>query len=154
MASFFRGIALTSVLSLVLLLAGGASAGAAGGAELAIGGYDPVAYFTEGKATRGSPEIEHEWDEHRYRFARVEHRELFKADPARYAPQFANYCAMALTRGEVIVANPEHWLISSGKLYIFGAPSGVGAFPRDLTGNIDKANRNRDLIEKPGGKTR
>ncbi len=66
---------------------------------LAIKGYDPVAYFTVGKPARGLPEIEYEWDEHRYRFSRAEHRELFKADPVRYAPQFANFCAMALTRG-------------------------------------------------------
>ena len=50
-------------------------------------GYDPVAYFTFGKPTHGLPEFEYEWDEHRYRFARAEHLELFKADPVRYAPQ-------------------------------------------------------------------
>ena len=56
---------------------------------LAIKGYDPVAYFSIGKPVPGLPEFEYEWDEHRYRFARAEHRELFKADPVRYAPQFA-----------------------------------------------------------------
>ena len=62
---------------------------------------DPVAYFTIGKpCARACPEIEYEWDEHRYRFSRAEHRELFKADPVRYAPQFANFCAMALSMGE------------------------------------------------------
>ena len=66
------------------------------------------------------PEIEYEWDEQRYRFLRAEHRELFKADPLRYAPQFAKFCAMALTRGELDEADPENWLISDGKLYIFG----------------------------------
>ena len=96
---------------------------------LAIKGYDPVAYFTVGKPTRGLPEIEYEWDEHRYRFASAEHRELFKADPVRYAPQFGNFCAMALTRGELDEANPENWLISEGKLYIFGKPIGPAAVP-------------------------
>ena len=96
---------------------------------LAIKGYDPVAYFTVGSPTRGLPEIEYEWDEHRYRFSRAEHRELFKADPVRYAPQFANFCAMALTRGEIVEANPENWLISEGKLYIFGKPSGTETVP-------------------------
>src|SRR5262245_50547494 len=74
---------------------------------LAINGYDPVAYFTIGRPERGLPEIEFEWDEHRYRFTRAEHRALFKADPVRYAPQFGNFCAMALTRGELEEANPE-----------------------------------------------
>ena len=115
---------------------------------LAINGYDPVAYFTVGSPVRGMPEIEYEWDEHLYRFSRAEHRELFKADPVRYAPQFANFCAMALTRGELVEADPESWLISEGKLYIFGKPIGPDLFQRDLAGNIIKANQNRALIQK------
>jgi hypothetical protein len=115
---------------------------------LAIKGYDPVAYFTIGSPAHGMPEIEYEWDEYRYRFSRLEHRELFKADPVRYAPQFANFCAMALTRGELHEADPENWLISDGKLYIFELPIGLGRFQQDLAGNIIRANQNRALIQK------
>jgi hypothetical protein len=115
---------------------------------LAIKGYDPVAYFTIGKPALGLPEIEYEWDEHRYRFSSAEHRELFKADPVRYAPQFANFCAMALTRGEIHEANPEYWLIRDGKLYIFGIAAGPDRFRRSLTENVLKANQNRALLPK------
>jgi hypothetical protein len=123
---------------------------AAEAAPLAIQGYDPVAYFTDGKPTQGLPEIEYVWDEHRYRFSSAKHRELFKADPVRYAPQFGNFCAMALSRGEIVVANPENWLISDGKLYIFGKPAPFGPvlFQQDLAANIAKANENRPLIPK------
>jgi hypothetical protein len=116
---------------------------------LAIKGYDPVAYFTIGSPTRGLPEIEYQWDEQRYRFASAEDRELFKADPVRYAPQFGNYCAMALAEGDLVEANPEYWLISEGKLYIFGkpAPMGPAMFQQDLAANIAKANKNRALIQ-------
>jgi YHS domain-containing protein len=112
---------------------------------LAIKGYDPVSYF---KAVVGKPDIEYEWDEQRYRFVSAEHRELFKADPVRYAPQFANFCAMALARGEVHEANPEFWLVFGGKLYLFGGPSGWERFRQDPDGNIPKANDNRDLVRK------
>jgi hypothetical protein len=117
---------------------------------LAIRGYDPVAYFTLGHPERGLPEIEFEWDELRYRFARPEHRALFKSDPVRYAPQFGNFCAMALTRGELDEANPENWLISDGKLYVFGKapPMGPALFQQDLPGNIARANEHRALIER------
>jgi hypothetical protein len=115
---------------------------------LAIRGYDPVAYFTVGKPVLGLPQFEYEWDEHRYRFSRAEHRQLFKADPVRYAPQFANFCAMALTRGEVHEANPEYWLISDGKLYIFGWAAGPERFQKDLAGNVVKANRNWPFIQR------
>ena len=117
---------------------------------LAIEGYDPVAYFTDGKPTRGLPEFEFQWDEHRYRFASAENRELFKADPVRYAPQFGNYCAMALALGKIVTANPEHWLVSDNKLYIFGspAPKGPELFQKDLAVNITKANENRPILPK------
>lgn len=117
---------------------------------LAIQGYDPVAYFTLGKPTRGLAELEYEWDEHRYRFSTAEHRDLFKADPVRYAPQFGNFCAMALSIGQVVVANPENWLISEGKLYVFGkpAPEGPVLFQKDLATNISKAHGQKPILPK------
>jgi len=111
-------------------------------------GYDPVSYFTDGKPTRGFPEIEYEWDGLRYRFARAEHRELFKAEPVRYAPQFGNFCAMALSKGELVEADPENWLISDGKLYVFGKSVGPDLFRKDLASNVTKANQNRTLLPK------
>jgi hypothetical protein len=120
----------------------------AGGRTLAIKGYDPVAYFKLGKPTLGLPEFEYEWDEHRYRFSSAEHRDLFKADPLRYAPQFANFCTMALTRGKVVEANPEYWLISGGNLFVFSQPLGPELFQQALVENLNKATQNRALIHK------
>src|SRR5216683_7029285 len=138
----------------VLLLAGSTVATArqsvARDMPLAIKGYDPVAYFTDGMPKRGLPDFEYQWDEHRYRFASAEHRDLFKADPVRYAPQFGNYCAMALALGKVVTANTEHWLVSDNKLYVFGspAPKGPELFQKDLAGNITKANQNRSILPR------
>ena len=129
-----------------LLLAVALHSAAAENFPLAIKGYDPVAYFMFGKPTPGLPSIEYEWDERRYRFSSEEHRELFKADPVRYAPQFAQFCAMALSRGEVVEANPEIWLIVDNNLYLFGKPTGPALFKQNLAENLAKANRNRELI--------
>jgi len=117
---------------------------------LAIKGYDPVAYFTDGHPVRGLSDFEYVWDDHVYRFASAEHRDMFKGDPVRYAPQFGNFCAMALAKGEVVVANPENWLISDGKLYVFGSPAPAGPvlFQKDLAGNIEKAKQNRPILPK------
>ena len=114
--------------------------------SVAIKGYDPVAYFTLGKPARGKQDISHVWDERRYHFVSSEHRELFKADPVRYAPQFPDFCAMSLARGEIEEANPEYWLISDGKLYMFGKPYGPGLFQKDLARNVATANQNRGII--------
>src|SRR5262249_32090024 len=67
--------------------------------RLAIGGYDPVAYFTDGQPLLGKPEFEHAWDGARYRFVSAQHMTLFRANPDRFAPQFAGSCAMAMSRG-------------------------------------------------------
>jgi YHS domain-containing protein len=109
-----------------------------------------VAYFTDGKPMRGMPEYEYQWNDHRYRFASEEHRDLFKADPVHYAPQFGNYCAMALALGKVVTADPQNWLISDNKLYVFGspAPKGPELFQKDLAGNITRANQNRSILPK------
>ncbi|HEX4556309.1 MAG TPA: YHS domain-containing (seleno)protein [Xanthobacteraceae bacterium] len=120
---------------------------AAEAAALAIKGYDPVAYFVDGRPVRGLPEIEYEWDEHRYRFSSAQHRDLFRADPVRYAPQFANFCAMSLAKGELVEADPESWLINADKLYIFGKREGPELFRQDLARNIAEANQNRPLIQ-------
>jgi YHS domain-containing protein len=134
----------------VAMLASAAPVAAGPDAPLAIKGYDPVAYFTIGKPTKGSPDIAYDWDDHRYLFANAEHRDRFKADPVKYAPQFGNYCAMALALGEVVVANPENWLISEGKLYVFGKPAPMGPvlFQKDLSANVVKANQNRPILPK------
>lgn len=140
-----------SMVRLLLALLFGAGIAPASGepVPIAIRGYDPVAYFTLGAPARGLPHLEYEWDEQRYRFSRPEHRELFKAAPARYAPQFANRCAMALTRGEIHEPHPEYWLISDGRLYLFGKRSGPELFKRDLARNVAKAREMDARIPKP-----
>jgi len=113
---------------------------------LAIKGYDPVAYFTMQRATPGVAQFEFEWDEHRWQFANAKHRDLFKADPVRYAPQFEAFCAVSLARGEVHEASPEYWLIIDDKLYLFGKAIGPELFRKDYKAMLEQANHNRGLL--------
>jgi hypothetical protein len=89
-------------------------------ARVVLKGHDPVAYFTDGKPVKGSPDISFEWDEGLYHFANAKNRDLFKADPDRYAPRFAGYCTGSMARGVRAEGNPEAWIIADGKLYVFG----------------------------------
>lgn len=107
---------------------------------LAIRGYDPVAYFTEGRASPGAAEFEYTWDGYRYRFVSAANLELFKADPLHYAPQFEGTCAMALVLGYQDEADPENWLISDNKLYLFKGTKGPSRFGAELPESIRKAN--------------
>ena len=114
--------------------------------SLAIKGYDRVAFFAAGRPMPGDPEIEVEQEGVHYRFSSEENREAFAEDPSRYVPQFGDYCAMALSKGELVEADPENWLIVDGKLYIFGKSIGAELFQQDLAANVQKANRNRALL--------
>ena len=87
-----RNALLLTAIATALPLVGVISPADAQEDPLAIKGYDPVAYFTDGKPVRGTADFEFEWDDRRWRFASAEHRDLFKASPVRYAPQFGNYC--------------------------------------------------------------
>ncbi len=86
-------------------------------AEVAIHGYDTVAYFTDGKPTKGKKELEYVWEDARWQFASDTNLELFKANPERYAPQFGGYCAGGLAVGEYANGDPELYTIVDGKLY-------------------------------------
>jgi YHS domain-containing protein len=90
--------------------------------KAAIGGYDTVAYFTQGKATKGSEKFAHLWDGKTWLFASEEHRALFAGNPDKYAPQFAGLCAASLAGGAKITADPTHFMISDGRLFLFGGP--------------------------------
>lgn len=85
---------------------------------VAVGGYDPVTYFTEGRPTRGSPEIVVEHGGATWRFASAANRKAFRADPAKYAPQFGGYCAWAVAEGYTAKGDPTAWSIVDGKLYL------------------------------------
>src|SRR3974390_3388548 len=62
---------------------------------IALQGYDPVAYFTDNKAVKGSPKFQSEHDGAKYFFANAQHKALFDADPPRYAPAYGGYCGYA-----------------------------------------------------------
>ena len=89
--------------------------------KLSISGYDPVAYFTDGKPVQGKPEFDYLWRRLRWRFVSAEHRDLFSRDPKHYAPQYDGYCAMGISEGKAAhkdTVDPEAWAIVDGKLYL------------------------------------
>jgi YHS domain-containing protein len=103
----------------------------AGEPRIALKGYDPVAYFTDERATIGDPQYQYEWDGAVYRFSSARHLALFRADPDRYLPQYNNWCAASVAKGEKVFGNPEWWLVVDGRLYLFGKPIGPGLMSND-----------------------
>ncbi|MGE0640590.1 MAG: YHS domain-containing (seleno)protein [Thermoanaerobaculia bacterium] len=85
---------------------------------LAIDGYDPVAYFLDGRPVEGKKEFATSWQGATWRFASAEHRDLFTAAPEKYAPQYGGYCAWAVSQGYTAGIDPDAWTVRNGKLYL------------------------------------
>lgn len=117
-AAQLAGPAVTSVGLVLTMLFSSAARGEE--ARLSISGYDPVAYFTDGKPVQGKSELEYLWHRLRWRFASVSHRDLFIKDPDRYTPQYDGYCAMGTSNDAAAhkdTVDPKAWAIIDGKLY-------------------------------------
>lgn len=83
----------------------------------AINGYDPVAFFTQGKAVKGSDSSTYQWNSATWYFVSKQHLDSFKATPERYAPQYGGYCAYGTAEGHKAPTKPETWTIENGRLY-------------------------------------
>jgi YHS domain-containing protein len=110
--------------------------------RIGLKGYDPVAYFTLSTPTRGVTEYQYVYDGVRYFFANAHHRDLFKANPERYAPQFGGSCAMNMSAGVRREADPTVWVISDGNLYVFAGSGGAERFRRDAAAAATRAAAN------------
>lgn len=111
--------------------------------RVVIKGYDPVAYFSDKRPVKGTPEIKYDWDDGRYLFANARHREMFAANPDRYAPQFGGYCTVGTSKGRKAEANPEMWMVVDGKLYVFASSKAKEIAEKDFAGTIALAKKNR-----------
>ena len=109
--------------------------------DVAIGGYDTVAYFTKGRPVKGEAAISYAWRDAKWHFASQDHRDMFAADPDQYVPEFGGFCSAAMTYGAIAKANPELWAIVDGKLYLNYDEYAYKVFHENLAENIAKADQ-------------
>ncbi len=115
--------------------------------DAAIGGTDPVAYFTEGKPVKGSDAYTAVYDDVTWKFASAENRDKFKANPAKYAPQYGGYCAFGASKGFKVPVIPDAWKIVDGKLYLNNSKAVQERFEADTQGIIHDATLNWEIIK-------
>jgi len=114
---------------------------------IALGGFDPVAYFVEAEAVRGKGEFEHGLAGAVWRFRNEGNRAAFAADPEVYMPRFGGYDPVAVARGVGVPGDPRLWLIVENRLYLFYTPEARTAFgdnPKDL---IEAAERSWPTVQ-------
>jgi len=122
--------------------------------KLSISGYDPVAYFTDGKPVQGKAEIEYLWHKLRWRFASSEHREMFTKDPDHYAPQYDGYCAMGVSNDDAAhkdTVDPAAWAIVDGKLYLVHNQYWLQVWQEKAEEHIKKANKDWEVVKNLAG---
>ncbi|AYV55270.1 YHS domain protein [Leptospira kmetyi] len=107
--------------------------------DLALNGYDPVAYFILGKPVEGKKEFSFRWKEADWRFSSAENLKLFRERPDQYAPQFGGYCAYGIAMGEKVSIDPNQWKIVDGKLYLNYDHDVQVLWEKDTSGWIQKA---------------
>jgi hypothetical protein len=98
---------------------------------LAIAGFDPVAYFTEGQALQGDGDFEQAFAGAVWRFRNEGNQAAFAADPAVYAPRFGGFDPAGVARGVPVPGNPQYWLIRDQSLYLFYSDDSKSEFLRD-----------------------
>jgi hypothetical protein len=149
LALFIRKLMMFGGFLLAVMLGWSATAGEAvnvDGENLAIKGYDPVAYFTESRPTRGLADFEHVWQDARWQFANAEHLALFAQDPEAYAPQYGGFCAGAMALGWKAPIDPEAWTIVDGRLFLNYSKGGRDNFAEDPEPEIAEADQNWEVL--------
>jgi len=109
--------------------------------NVAVSGYDSVAYFTQGKAVKGNSKFSTDYQGATWHFSSEQNLALFTQAPAQYAPQYGGYCAWAVAKNDVASSDPLAWRIIDNKLYLNYNLSIQAKWLKDPKNLIIKANK-------------
>jgi len=118
---------------------------------LAIDGYDTVAYFgleVDDKAVKGDPQFSYSYNGATWLFSSADNLELFKADPAKYAPAYNGYCAYAVARKRIAKTEPDAWSIVDGRLYLNYNQNIRSRWSKDIPGNLSNSEKHWPTVSQ------
>lgn len=119
-----------------------------GRSDTAILGYDPVAYFTDGKPVKGQDTLTFTYLGSKWKFASQAHLDLFKANPEKYAPQYGGYCAYGVAQDALVGIEPDKFKIIDGKLYLNYDADVQSKWLKDPAGYIKQADAKFEALLK------
>jgi YHS domain-containing protein len=105
-------------------------------------GYDPVAYFTQNKAVKGTAKYTANYQGATYYFSSSANRATFNRNPAKYTPQYGGFCANGMKNRQANDVDPTVFFILKGKLYVCSSPEAEKEFRSNEQQNIKKADQN------------
>ncbi len=110
--------------------------------DLAVGGFDVVAYFEDNKPVEGSRKFKTEYEGAEWRFNTASHLDKFLLEPEKYAPRYGGYCAWAVSQGYTAKGDPENWTIVDGRLYLNYNDDVQADWSKDIPGFIALGDKN------------
>jgi len=113
---------------------------------VALGGYDPVAYFADGAPKKGDVKIEATFNGALYHFVSQDNRATFENDPTKYAPAYGGFCGYAASIGKVRPADPLIWSIVDGQLIVQHTKGADEQWKKDVVGNKARADKYWPLL--------
>jgi YHS domain-containing protein len=116
--------------------------------NVAVKGFDTVAYFTAQQAVEGNPQFSYIWNGAKWYFSSPENMEKFKAAPEDYAPQFGGYCAFAVSKGYTADGDPNAWKVVGGKLYLNYNQKVKEMWEAEQESRINEAKKNWEEFKK------
>ncbi len=116
--------------------------------NIAVKGFDTVAYFTGQNAVPGNLQYQFVWNGAKWLFANAENLEKFKANPEAFAPQFGGYCSFAVSKGYTADSDPQAWKIVDGKLYLNYNPKVKEMWEAEQEMRIQEGKKNWQEFQK------
>ena len=107
--------------------------------DVILAGHDAVAYQTVGKAVVGKAKYTATHNNAVYRFDSAANRDLFRANPEKYAPAYGGYCAYGLSLGKKFSIDGKAFEVVNGILYVNKNLAVYETWKKDIPGNIQKA---------------
>jgi YHS domain-containing protein len=105
-------------------------------------GYDPVAYFTQKKAVKGSAKYQTTYQGATYYFSSAADLSAFKKSPSKYVPQYGGFCANGMSNRQANDSDPTVFFVLKGKLYVCASSEAAKGFQSNAQANIKKADDN------------
>ena len=110
--------------------------------NVALSGFDVVAYFTDGQPVKGDPVVSYQWQGVDWFFDSDEHRDLFVRNPEKYAPKYGGFCALGAAHGALVPSSPKAWSIHNGELIMNMSQAVVETWRYNPDINIERADSN------------
>jgi len=139
------------LLLLALVAALPSAAGDHESGEVALDGYCPVAYAAMGKAVKGDPKIASEYHGTTYYLANAKAKKMFDKAPGEYVVAYDGFCAAGVAKGMKVESDPELFLVSDGRTYLFSTEEARMMFTQDSGGMVAMADKNWDAEDHGHG---